>query len=171
MWDTTVEGMIYSVLGEIPENRKNSLVSILNQIIEVWLNEELFKELHSEILYEYDFLAGKYRTLPTCVNWLSIPLSYKVPELMREIFQNNISNFDDLMIFFVNILESIHPFQDANRRTCFLALGAQLSHMGYPIINIGELRWFWESIKSLSTSDRDWFWRAQVFWDEIKKYF
>lgn len=166
MQQYNLDTSISSVLGNLPENVE-SMKKIMLNIIQYWLNEEYLISLHQEILSEHEFMAGRYRTLPISVRGLNLPLSYQVKGHMKNIFQRDLNSFNEIILFFVDVLQWIHPFQDGNRRTYFLALESQLIHIGYPVLNIWQLRPFWESIKDLNYPQGDRLWRATAFWEQI----
>jgi fido (protein-threonine AMPylation protein) len=123
------------------------LVTLAINIEKDWLTEILMKQIHSIILSEYPIMAWVYRTLPITVWDLNLPLAYRVPTLMRELFkQSDLTTLRGIVTWFISVLEEIHPFLDGNRRTCFICLEAQLRHIGIPIVWLGNKRHIWEYI-------------------------
>jgi fido (protein-threonine AMPylation protein) len=152
--DTIFSTSLFTILGQQKDVVDiESLMSVSKEIESDWLTEALFQEVHRYVLAEYPFMAWVYRTLPTEVGSLILPLAYKVPWMMREIFaQIDISTLDGIVEWFISTLEEVHPFQDGNRRTCFICLEAHLRHIGYDIVNLGDKRREWESIHYSSSN-------------------
>lgn len=59
--------------------------SILDDVITNGLSLEHIIHIHEELLSEYLFLAGKYRTLPAEAGKLTFMPAYQIPDTMKNL--------------------------------------------------------------------------------------
>ena len=137
----TLDSELSKVLFDIDKNFKAS--------------EEDLKLLNFEFIpkkYQEQF-AWKYRTIPLLAWKVHFIEAYKIPELMKKMFDKKRESFAEILWFCIETISIIHPFIDWNRRTVWKYTNLWLKANWYYWIYWDNFRKLWEENKYMENTD------------------
>ncbi len=143
----------YSKINKTLDEKLSKVLFVDNKNFKA--SEEDFKKLNFEFIpleYQEQF-AGKYRTIPLLAWEVKFIEAYKVPKLMKKMFDKKRETFAEILGFCIETISIIHPFVDWNRRTTWKYTNIWLKEKWYVQINWENFREDWEKNKYQENTD------------------